>query len=48
MNSKELIRGIEAVLFASGEPMSIERIAQTFEITPEKAVKAVEALKEEY
>ena len=48
MNSKELIRGIEAVLFASGEPMSIERIAQTFDITPEKAVKAVEALNEEY
>jgi segregation and condensation protein B len=48
MNSKELIRGIEAVLFASGEPMSIERIAQTFDITPEKAVKSVEALNEEY
>ena len=48
MYSKELIRGIEAVLFASGEPMSIDRIAQTFDITPEKAVKAVEALYEEY
>ena len=48
MNSKELIRGIEAVLFASGAPMSIERIAHTIDITPEKAVKAVEALNEEY
>lgn len=48
MNNKELIRAVEAVLFASGEPMSIERLAQTFEITPEKIVKTVESLAEEY
>lgn len=48
MNSKELIRGIEAVLFASGEPMSIDRLAQTFEVTPEKIVKSADALDEEY
>ena len=48
MNNKELIRAVEAVLFASGEPMSIERLAQTFEVTPEKIVKTVESLAEEY
>ena len=48
MNNKELRRAVEAVLFASGEPMSIERLAQTFEITPEKIVKTVESLAEEY
>ena len=48
MNSKELIRGLEAVLFASGEPMSIERLAQTFEVSPDKIVKGVDALSEEY
>ncbi len=48
MNNKELMRGLEAVLFASGEPMSIDRLAQTFEVTPEKVVKAVDTLSEEY
>ncbi len=48
MENKELMRGLEAVLFASGEPMSIERLAQTFDITPEKAVKTAEALREKY
>ena len=48
MNNKELIRAVEAVLFASGEPMSIERLAQTFEVSPEKIVKTVGSLTEEY
>ncbi len=48
MNSKELIRGFEAVLFASGEPISIERLAQTFEIPPEETVKIADSLAEEY
>ncbi len=48
MNSKELKRGIEAVLFASGEPISIERLAQTFEITPEEIVNATDDLAKEY
>ena len=48
MNSKELIKALEAVLFASGEPMSIDRLAQTFEVTPEKIVKAADVLGEEY
>ena len=48
MNNNELVRAFEAVLFASGEPMSIERLAQTFEITPEKVVKTADMLTDEY
>lgn len=48
MNSKELTRGLEAVLFASGEPISIDRLSQTFEISAEKVVKAMDTLSEEY
>lgn len=48
MNSKELTRGLEAVLFASGEPISIDRLSQTFEISAEKVVKAMDNLSEEY
>ena len=48
MNSKELTRGLEAVLFASGEPIGIDRLSQTFEISAEKVVKAMDTLSEEY
>ncbi len=48
MNNNELMKAFEAVLFASGEPISIERLAQTFEITPDKAVKIADALADEY
>lgn len=48
MNSKELTRGLEAVLFASGEPISIDRLSQNFEISAEKVVKAMDTLSEEY
>lgn len=44
MKTKELIKAFEAVLFASGEPLSIDRLAQVFEITPEKAVETAELL----
>ena len=50
MNKQQTISAIEAVLFASGDPISIDRLSQTFEIKPEEvekyqnyAVKAVEA-----
>lgn len=33
MENKELIKAIEAVLFASGEPISVGRIAEVFELT---------------
>lgn len=44
MNNKELLSAFEAVLFASGEPMSIERFAQVFEITPDEVIKVMEEL----
>ena len=36
MNKKQIVSAIEAVLFASGDPISIDRISQTFEIKPEE------------
>ena len=44
MTTKELIKAFEAVLFASGEPIAIERFTQVFEITPEKTVEIMDAL----
>ncbi len=44
MKTKELIKAFEAVLFASGEPMSIDRLAQVFDITPEKVVESADLL----
>ena len=44
MTTKELIKAFEAALFASGEPLSIDRLSQVFEITPEKTVSVMEAL----
>lgn len=48
MTTKELIKAFEAVLFASGEPLSIDRFIQVFEITPEKTVEIMESLSEKY
>lgn len=44
MKTEKLIEAFEAVLFAGGEPISIDRLSQTFEITPEKAVEVMELL----
>ena len=44
MNIKEMIPAFEAVLFASGEPMSIERFSQVFEISPEEVIEVMKAL----
>lgn len=45
LNSNELVNVIEAVLFASGEPVSIQRLCQTFEVEHEDIVEAIEILK---
>ena len=45
MNNKEIVSGLEAVLFASGEPMGIDRLSQVFDIKPEQVEKAAESLK---
>lgn len=44
MNKEQSIKALEAVLFASGEPMSIERLALVFDVKPEKIVEAADAL----
>lgn len=44
MKNSELISALEAVLFAGGEPISIDRLSGVFEISPEKIEKAVEEL----
>jgi len=44
MKTQELISAFEAVLFASGEPLSIDRFSQVFEIPPEKVVSIMESL----
>lgn len=46
MNKEQTLSAFEAVLFSSGEPMSIERLAQTFEMKPEKVEKTAEELSE--
>ena len=46
MNKSELIKAFEAVLFAGGEPMSIERFSQVFEISPEEVVETMDSLAE--
>lgn len=46
MKTQELISAFEAVLFASGEPISIERFSQVFNIQPEKVVSVMESLSE--
>ena len=44
MNIKEMIPALEAVLFASGEPMPIDRICSVFVIDIETANEALKAL----
>lgn len=46
MKIEKLVPAFEAILFASGEPVSIERFTQVFEITPEKVNKVIDILKE--
>ena len=44
MKNDDLIRAFEAVLFAGGEPTSIERFSQVFDTTPEEVVDVMEKL----
>ncbi len=46
MTTKELVKAFEAVLFAAGEPLNIERFTQVFEITPNKTVEIMDLLAE--
>ena len=44
MKKDEMLAALEAVLFSSGEPMSIDRISQIFELKPEKTEKLLDEL----
>lgn len=44
MNNQKTVAAFEAVLFASGEPISIERLSQIFEIKPEKVQEIADML----
>lgn len=44
MDEKTLTRGIEAVLFAAGEPVEIKRLSDTFETDPDEIVHVADAL----
>ena len=44
MTMSELTSAFEAVHFSGGEPQSIDRFSQVFDIAPEKVVKVMESL----
>lgn len=44
MDEETLTRGIEAVLFAAGEPVEIKRLSDTFEADPDEIVRVTETL----
>lgn len=44
MNKQQTVSALEAVLFASGDPISVDRLSQTFEIKPEEIDKLVKQL----
>ena len=44
MTTSELLPAFEAALFAGGEPLSIDRFAQVFSVTPEDVVAVMEKL----
>lgn len=48
MNKQQTIAALEAVLFASGDPISIDRLSQTFEIKPETVEKYITELEKKY
>ena len=48
MNKQQTVLALEAVLFASGDPISIDRLSQTFEIKPEEVEKCIKELEKKY
>lgn len=48
MKTQELLTALETVLFASGEPISIDRLSQVFEAEPEKLEKLLSELADTY
>ncbi len=48
MELEELHRAIEAILFASGERIDIQRFADALEVDPDEIEKAADALSNTY
>lgn len=48
MEREELLGRIEAILFASGEPMALERVAQVLGVRTYAVEEAVDVLREKY
>ncbi len=48
MNLKELVPAVEAVLFSGGEPMTLDRLCQVFELSPEEVGEVIELLRKRY
>ena len=48
MERSELQRSIEAILFAAGEPVSIERMSAATASTPDDVEECAQALMDEY
>ena len=48
MNYNESICIIEALLFASGEPISLDRLSEASGIEPETVVKLIDRLERKY
>ena len=48
MKNDDLINTLEAVIFANGEPLSIDRIANTMELSSQKCEKLLVELQERY
>ena len=44
MTTSELIPAFEAVLYSGGEPISIDRFSQVFDIKPERVVEVMDVL----
>lgn len=44
MNKEQTLSAIEAVIFSSGEPISIERLSQVFELKPTEIEKYVDEI----
>lgn len=48
MNQEELVGTVEAIIFASGDPIAIDRIAQVLGVPLAVVTKAIEQIKERY
>lgn len=48
MNSEELARKIEAILFIAGEPVTFQKLADTLEVPLEEIKKTIQVMQNEY